>query len=163
MSGTRLFLVYSTSILKRPWPICQTCVPYVPSCLVSLIDLEWKVVAFVMGIGRRNNDLYCVRRAHVIEVPLLFQMPGVNASLNQALSQWIVVLFVTKSTPAWPSIDLLNLVPCCSREMEVFAVNHAFPFSKMLTFYRKEPFTLEASYGKNVKLPLEDGFVGKLV
>ncbi|XP_044176399.1 97 kDa heat shock protein-like isoform X1 [Acropora millepora] len=45
-------------------------------------------------------------------------------------------------------------------EMEVFAVNHAFPFSKMLTFYRKEPFTLEASYGKNVKLPLEDGFVG---
>lgn len=46
--------------------------------------------------------------------------------------------------------------------MEVFAVNHAFPFSKMLTFYRKEPFTLEASYGKNVNLPLKDGFIGKL-
>lgn len=45
-------------------------------------------------------------------------------------------------------------------EMEVFAVNHAFPFSKMLTFYRKEPFSLEASYGKNVNLPLEDGFIG---
>jgi len=46
--------------------------------------------------------------------------------------------------------------------MEVFAVNHAFPFSKMLTFYRKEPFDLEAGYGKNVNLPLKDGFIGKL-
>lgn len=46
-------------------------------------------------------------------------------------------------------------------EMEVFAVNHHFPFSKMLTFYRKEPFDLEASYGKNVNLPLKDGFIGR--
>ncbi|CAH3018025.1 unnamed protein product [Porites evermanni] len=45
-------------------------------------------------------------------------------------------------------------------EMEVFAVNHNFPFSKMLTFYRKEPFNLEASYDKNVDLPLKDGFIG---
>lgn len=43
----------------------------------------------------------------------------------------------------------------------MFAVNHAFPFSKMLTFYRKEPFDLEACYGKNVNLPLKDGFIGK--
>lgn len=46
-------------------------------------------------------------------------------------------------------------------EMEVFAPNHAFPFSKMLTFYRKEPFDLEASYAKNTKLPLKDGFIGR--
>ena len=45
--------------------------------------------------------------------------------------------------------------------MEVFAPNHAFPFSKMLTFYRKEPFDLEASYSKNTQLPLKDGFIGK--
>lgn len=45
--------------------------------------------------------------------------------------------------------------------MEVFAVNHNFPFSKMLTFYRKEQFNLEASYDKNVDLPLKDGFIGK--
>lgn len=44
----------------------------------------------------------------------------------------------------------------------MFAVNHQFPFSKMLTFYRKEPFDLEASYGKNVNLPLKDGFIGEL-
>ena len=44
----------------------------------------------------------------------------------------------------------------------MFALNHAFPFSKMLTFYRKEPFDLEASYGKNVNLPLKDGFIGEL-
>lgn len=46
-------------------------------------------------------------------------------------------------------------------EMEVFAPNHAFPFSKMLTFYRKEPFDLEASYSKNTQLPLKDGFIGR--
>ena len=56
---------------------------------------------------------------------------------------------------------LFNLIVYCLREMEVFAVNHNFPFSKMLTFYRKEPFNLEANYDKNVDLPLKDGFIGK--
>ncbi|XP_015608782.1 97 kDa heat shock protein isoform X2 [Cephus cinctus] len=31
-------------------------------------------------------------------------------------------------------------------EMEVFGQNHPVPFSKMLTFYRSQPFTLTASY-----------------
>ncbi|XP_012287319.1 97 kDa heat shock protein isoform X2 [Orussus abietinus] len=31
-------------------------------------------------------------------------------------------------------------------EMEIFGHNHPVPFSKMLTFYRSEPFTLAASY-----------------
>lgn len=31
----------------------------------------------------------------------------------------------------------------------------------MLTFYRKEPFDLEASYAKNTQLPLKDGFIGR--
>lgn len=30
--------------------------------------------------------------------------------------------------------------------MEVFGHNHPVPFSKMLTFYRSNPFTLTASY-----------------
>ena len=30
--------------------------------------------------------------------------------------------------------------------MEVFEQNHAVPFSKMLTFYRTNPFSLTASY-----------------
>uniref|UniRef100_A0A8C5XYH5 Heat shock 70 kDa protein 4 n=1 Tax=Microcebus murinus TaxID=30608 RepID=A0A8C5XYH5_MICMU len=33
-----------------------------------------------------------------------------------------------------------------SSDCEVFPKNHAAPFSKVLTFYRKEPFTLEAYY-----------------
>lgn len=32
------------------------------------------------------------------------------------------------------------------REMEVFEHNHPIPFSKMLTFYRSNSFTLTASY-----------------
>ncbi|KAK4886192.1 hypothetical protein RN001_002463 [Aquatica leii] len=35
-------------------------------------------------------------------------------------------------------------------EIEVFPMNHAVPFSKMLTFYRREPFSICASYIGNV-------------
>lgn len=38
-------------------------------------------------------------------------------------------------------------------EIEVFPVNHAVPFSKMLTFYRKEPFAIRAAYTGNVPYP----------
>ena len=35
--------------------------------------------------------------------------------------------------------------------MEVFSKFHQIPFSKMLTFYRTDPFVLEASYiGKDI-------------
>ncbi|KAF5302291.1 hypothetical protein FQA39_LY10330 [Lamprigera yunnana] len=35
-------------------------------------------------------------------------------------------------------------------EIEVFPINHPVPFSKMLTFYRKEPFSIRASYVGNI-------------
>lgn len=38
-------------------------------------------------------------------------------------------------------------------EMEVFPRNHAVPFSKMLTFYKSEPFTVTAQYGPDVPIP----------
>uniref|UniRef100_U3F805 Heat shock 70 kDa protein 4 n=1 Tax=Micrurus fulvius TaxID=8637 RepID=U3F805_MICFL len=38
-------------------------------------------------------------------------------------------------------------------DCEVFPKNHAAPFSKVLTFYRKEPFTLEAYYSSPKELP----------
>ncbi|XP_044310187.1 heat shock 70 kDa protein 4 [Varanus komodoensis] len=38
-------------------------------------------------------------------------------------------------------------------DCEVFPKNHAAPFSKVLTFYRKEPFTLEAYYSCPKELP----------
>jgi len=42
--------------------------------------------------------------------------------------------------------------------LEVFTRYHAAPFSKMLTFYRKEPFTLSASYScaKDIPFPSVD-------
>ncbi|XP_040827552.1 heat shock 70 kDa protein 4 isoform X2 [Ochotona curzoniae] len=43
-----------------------------------------------------------------------------------------------------------------SSDCEVFAKNHAAPFSKVLTFYRKEPFTLEAYYSSPQDLPYPD-------
>nr|KAF6348777.1 heat shock protein family A (Hsp70) member 4 [Myotis myotis] len=43
-----------------------------------------------------------------------------------------------------------------STDCEVFPKNHAAPFSKVLTFYRKEPFTLEACYSSPQELPYPD-------
>ncbi|XP_068014997.1 heat shock 70 kDa protein 4 [Melanerpes formicivorus] len=41
-------------------------------------------------------------------------------------------------------------------DCEVFPKNHPAPFSKVLTFYRKEPFTLEAYYSSPKELPYPD-------
>ncbi|KAF5284581.1 hypothetical protein FQR65_LT02407 [Abscondita terminalis] len=43
-------------------------------------------------------------------------------------------------------------------EIEVFPINHAVPFSKMLTFYRREPFSIRASYLGNI--PYVDRSIG---
>lgn len=44
-------------------------------------------------------------------------------------------------------------------EMEVFSQNHAVPFSKMLTFFRKEPFSMKAFYVGNIPYP--DPYIGQ--
>ncbi|XP_072486137.1 heat shock 70 kDa protein 4 [Notamacropus eugenii] len=41
-------------------------------------------------------------------------------------------------------------------DCEVFPKNHAAPFSKVLTFYRREPFNLEAYYSSPKDLPYPD-------
>lgn len=48
----------------------------------------------------------------------------------------------------------------CS-DCEVFPKNHAAPFSKVLTFYRREPFSLEAYYNCPKELPYPDPTIGK--
>ncbi|XP_033977138.1 heat shock 70 kDa protein 4b isoform X1 [Trematomus bernacchii] len=48
-------------------------------------------------------------------------------------------------------------------DCEVFPMNHAAPFSKVLTFYRKEPFTLEAYYNAANGLPYPDPTIGKFL
>ncbi|XP_047522374.1 heat shock 70 kDa protein 4L isoform X1 [Pieris napi] len=44
-------------------------------------------------------------------------------------------------------------------DMEVFPAFHAAPFSKMLTFYRREPFSVSAYYSDEVPYP--DTFIGQ--
>ncbi|KAM8973795.1 heat shock 70 kDa protein 4 [Pelodytes ibericus] len=46
-------------------------------------------------------------------------------------------------------------------DCEVFPKNHAAPFSKVLTFYRKEPFTLDAYYSAPKELPYPDPSLGQ--
>ncbi|GCB67523.1 heat shock 70 kDa protein 4-like [Scyliorhinus torazame] len=45
-------------------------------------------------------------------------------------------------------------------DCEVFPKNHAAPFSKVLTFYRKESFNLEAIYSSPKELPYPDPKIG---
>ncbi|XP_067279446.1 heat shock 70 kDa protein 4a [Pseudorasbora parva] len=46
-------------------------------------------------------------------------------------------------------------------DCEVFPKNHAAPFSKVLSFYRKDPFTLEAYYNNPKELPYPDPTIGQ--
>uniref|UniRef100_A0A7N8YLF1 Heat shock protein 4a n=1 Tax=Mastacembelus armatus TaxID=205130 RepID=A0A7N8YLF1_9TELE len=48
-------------------------------------------------------------------------------------------------------------------DCEVFPKNHAAPFSKVLTFYRKEPFTLEAYYNNPKELPYPSTTIGQFL
>ncbi|XP_023258821.1 heat shock 70 kDa protein 4-like [Seriola lalandi dorsalis] len=48
-------------------------------------------------------------------------------------------------------------------DCEVFPKNHAAPFSKVLTFYRKEPFSLEAYYNSPNELPYPDPTIGQFL
>uniref|UniRef100_A0A3Q3N3G4 Heat shock protein 4 like n=1 Tax=Labrus bergylta TaxID=56723 RepID=A0A3Q3N3G4_9LABR len=45
-------------------------------------------------------------------------------------------------------------------ECEVFSKNHATPFSKVITFHKKEPFDLEAFYNSPQDLPYPDHRIG---
>uniref|UniRef100_A0A8C7XDT3 Heat shock protein family A (Hsp70) member 4 n=1 Tax=Oryzias sinensis TaxID=183150 RepID=A0A8C7XDT3_9TELE len=58
----------------------------------------------------------------------------------------------------WNSAADAGLSDC-----EVFPKNHAAPFSKVLTFYRSEPFTLEAYYNNAKELPCPDANIGQFL
>ncbi|NXA51894.1 HS74L protein, partial [Nothocercus julius] len=46
-------------------------------------------------------------------------------------------------------------------ECEVFSKNHAAPFSKVITFHKKEPFDLEAYYSHPHEVPYPDSRIGR--
>ncbi|KAK7794683.1 hypothetical protein R5R35_008015 [Gryllus longicercus] len=46
-------------------------------------------------------------------------------------------------------------------EMEVFSQNHPVPFSKMLTFFRREPFSMKAYY--STYIPYPDPYIGQFI
>uniref|UniRef100_A0A8C8SMC6 Heat shock protein 105 kDa n=1 Tax=Pelusios castaneus TaxID=367368 RepID=A0A8C8SMC6_9SAUR len=48
-------------------------------------------------------------------------------------------------------------------EYEVFSRNHAAPFSKVLTFYRKGPFELEAFYSDPNDVPYPEAKIGRYI
>lgn len=48
-------------------------------------------------------------------------------------------------------------------DCEVFPKNHASPFSKVLTFYRREPFSLDAYYNCLKELPYPDPTIGQYI
>lgn len=63
------------------------------------------------------------------------------------------------SLPLHLSLPLLSFSTC--REMLVYKEGDQIYHSKMLTFYRKEPFDLEASYASPEHLPFPYTDIGK--
>ena len=53
-------------------------------------------------------------------------------------------------------------IPSVFSKMEVFSRFHAVPFSKMLSFYRSEPFSLEAKYSNINDIPYNSVNIGML-
>lgn len=49
----------------------------------------------------------------------------------------------------------------CYRNTEIFPIHHAAPFSKMLTFFRKEPFDLEARYTDASSINFPEARIGR--
>lgn len=45
-------------------------------------------------------------------------------------------------------------------EMEVFSANHAAPFSKIMTIFRREPFNVQIQYSDH-NIPYPDTFIGR--
>lgn len=56
--------------------------------------------------------------------------------------------------------SLSESFPLCCRECEVFSKNHPAPFSKVITFHKKEPFELEAFYTNLHEVPYPDPRIG---
>jgi len=56
--------------------------------------------------------------------------------------------------------DLFSNLFFVFRECEVYTKNHAAPFSKVITFHKKEPFDLEAFYSCPHELPYPDSRIG---
>jgi heat shock protein 4 len=56
--------------------------------------------------------------------------------------------------------DCIVVVHVVRSDCEVFPKNQAAPFSKVLTFYRKEAFPLEAYYSDPKGLPHPNATIG---
>ncbi|NXS10517.1 HS105 protein, partial [Neodrepanis coruscans] len=63
----------------------------------------------------------------------------------------------------YTSRSVIFFFPFNYRVHEVFSRNHAAPFSKVLTFYRKGPFELEAFYSDPNGVPYPESKIGKYV
>ncbi|XP_051536543.1 heat shock 70 kDa protein 4-like isoform X4 [Myxocyprinus asiaticus] len=69
--------------------------------------------------------------------------------------------FITDVVPYPISLKWTSVADEGISDCEVFQKNHAAPFSKVLTFYRREPFTLEAYYNNPKELPYPNPNIGQ--
>lgn len=66
---------------------------------------------------------------------------------------------MVKSRPDHCHIDLFSFF---HSECEVYSKNHAAPFSKVITFRKKESFDLHAFYSTAQDLPYPDTAIGRI-
>ncbi|CAM9125711.1 unnamed protein product, partial [Lampetra fluviatilis] len=70
---------------------------------------------------------------------------------------------VTDAVPYPISLRWTSEVEDNEGHCEVFGRGHAIPFSKVLTFYRKHPFQLQAAYSQPASLPFPNPNIGSYV
>ncbi|XP_059375357.1 heat shock 70 kDa protein 4L-like isoform X2 [Carassius carassius] len=68
---------------------------------------------------------------------------------------------ITDAVPFPITLRWTSLTDESVGEFEVFSKNHAAPFSKVITFHKKEPFDLEAFYSCPHELPYPDSRIGR--
>ncbi|KAG9490732.1 hypothetical protein GDO78_006191 [Eleutherodactylus coqui] len=139
-------------------------------CFMNDIDVSG-------SMNRGHFEEMCESLLTRVEPPLRSVLEQASKSSLSFLliSQWLSLLQCAILSPAFKvrEFSITDLIPYPISlkwnspaeeglsDCEVFPKNHAAPFSKVLTFYRKEPFTLDAYYSAPKELPYPDPSLGQ--
>uniref|UniRef100_A0A673J8P5 Heat shock 70 kDa protein 4-like n=1 Tax=Sinocyclocheilus rhinocerous TaxID=307959 RepID=A0A673J8P5_9TELE len=122
------------------------------------------MLIFKAGLGLKKEDIYAVeimggasRTPAIKDRISKFFGKELSTTLNADEAVARGCALQVSSRAEW---HMSHAVLHCS-DCEVFPKNHAAPFSKVLTFYRREPFSLEAYYNNPKELPYSDPTIGQ--
>uniref|UniRef100_A0A8C4EJD0 Heat shock protein 4a n=1 Tax=Dicentrarchus labrax TaxID=13489 RepID=A0A8C4EJD0_DICLA len=171
--------------LKKLMSANSSDLPLNIECFMNDIDLKIINVGLIYGLFLKKEDIYAVEIVGgASRIPSLkeriskFFGKELSTTLNadEAVARGCALQCAILS-PAFKvrEFSITDVVPYSISlkwnsaaeegvsDCEVFPKNHAAPFSKVLTFFRKEPFTLEAYYSNSKELPYPNCSLGQFL